>query len=68
MRIFSMSLVRILAMVGCLLMAGGLSGCGDASDSTTQAPPADAPNAGEAASKSIMNMQPPSPGKKAAHQ
>ena len=60
-----MSLVRI-AMVVCLLLVGGLSGCGDASDSASQAPPADGPNAGEAASKSIMNMQPPAPKKAGA--
>ncbi|WP_165071996.1 hypothetical protein [Paludisphaera rhizosphaerae] len=64
-----MSLVRI-ATVGCLFLAAGICGCGDGTNSGGQpAPAADAPNAGVEASKSIMNMQPPSPAKagKKAH-
>lgn len=64
-----MSLVRI-ATLGCLL-AVGLSGCGEGSNSGAQGPPAsDQPDAGVQASKSIMQMQPPAPakaGKKAAN-
>lgn len=63
-----MSSVRI-ATVASLLLAFGICGCGDGTNSGGQpAPPADAPDSGDAAAKSIMNMQPPAPtkaGKKA---
>ncbi len=51
-----------IATVGCLLLAGLVSGCGDGSDANSQAPAAtDSPDAGEEASKKIMQMQPPPP-------
>lgn len=55
-----MSLTRI-ATVGCLLLTGLLSGCGDGSNSgQTEAPVAeDRPDAGLEASSKIMEMQPP---------
>jgi hypothetical protein len=55
-----MSLERNATMAGLLLLAGLLSGCGDGSDGTPQAPVAsDQPDGGLEASKRIMNMQPP---------
>ncbi|WP_337175286.1 hypothetical protein [Paludisphaera sp.] len=60
----SLPLKRI-ATVGCLLLAGLLSGCGG--DTAPQGPVAeDRPDAGLEASKSIMQMQPPGPGGKKA--
>ncbi|WP_337175288.1 hypothetical protein [Paludisphaera sp.] len=56
------SLKRI-ATVGCLLLAGLLSGCGG--EAAPEGPVAeDRPDAGLEASKSIMQMQPPMTNKK----
>jgi hypothetical protein len=56
-------LVKRIAAVSCLLLAGLVAGCGD--DAPPAAPVAeDRPDAGVEASKSIMQMQPPGTAKK----
>ncbi|WP_435019857.1 hypothetical protein TA3x_001516 [Tundrisphaera sp. TA3] len=59
-----MSLERHAKIVGLLMLAGLLSGCGDGTGGAPQAPVAsDQADGGQAAAQSIKSMQPPPPPK-----